>query len=327
MNKKIKKILLLFLITIFIIIILIANKHLKHKEKSINKSNATYFLQVSSDSKFRTSNKFIFTDSNGNKIKENNFIDKGDVSYTTYKDNDIYSFGPGGLYKTNIKTMDTTKLSKENVDIVKFYNNKLYYFVNLGFDKDKYASKICTKSKCQKFTFFICDFEIYGDYYYISSLDDFYIYQGDKLISKINKKALGFYSKILRINDRFFLLNKDNFYEIKNNELIKSGHNGLIKDLNFKTYTLDNKTFIYDRPLNKMFEVNLDKEVSIKENPISKKAKGYNTYSFKKNDIIFFTMDYKKNEIKVKDKDGKYLAIIMGTLNKDESVFNVYEIK
>lgn len=327
MNIKIKKILFLFLITIFIIIIVITNKCLKHKERSINKDNATYFLQVSSGSKFGTSNKFIFTDTKGNKIKENKFIDKGDVSYTTYKDNDIYTFGPGGLYKTNVKTMDTTKISNENVNIIKFYNDEIYYFVNLGFDKDKYVSKICTKSKCQKFTFFISDFEIYGDYYYILSLDDFYIYQGEKLISKINKSSLSCYSEILRINDRFFLLNKDNFYEVKNDKLIKSGNNGLIKDLNFKTYTSDNKTFVYDSSVNKMFEFNFDKGISIRENPISIKVNGYNTYSFKKNDIIFFTMDYKKNEIIVKDKDGKDLAILIGTLNKGESIFNVYEIK
>lgn len=327
MNKKIKKILLLFVITIFIIIIVITNKRLKHKERSINKDNATYFLQASSESLLKTYNRFFFTDSKGNKIKENYFIDKGDVSYTTYKDNDIYSFGPGGLYKTNIKTMDTTKLSNENVNIVKFYNNELYYYVNSGFDKGKYRSKICTKSKCQKFTFSISDFEIYGDYYYILSLDDFYIYQKEKLISKINKSTLSCYSKILRINDRFFLLNKDNFYEVKNDKLIKCGNNGLIKDLNFKAYTSDNKTFVYDWSINKMFEVKLDKEISIGENLISIKAKGYKTYSFKKNDIIFFTMDYKKNKIIVKDKDDNDLAILMGTLNKDESIFNVYEIK
>lgn len=324
-----KSIYVIILGVIFTALIVVTSIYLfnSRKNKHLIKGNASYFLQASSGSKFRTYNRFFFTDSKGNKIKENYFIDKGDVSYTTYKDNDIYSFGPGGLYKTNIKTMDTTKLSNENVNIVKFYNNELYYYVNSGFDKGKYRSKICTKSKCQKFTFSISDFEIYGDYYYILSLDDFYIYQKEKLISKINKSTLSCYSKILRINDRFFLLNKDNFYEVKNDKLIKSGNNGLIKDLNFKAYTSDNKTFVYDWSINKMFEVKLDKEISIGENLISIKAKGYKTYSFKKNDIIFFTMDYKKNKIIVKDKDDNDLAILMGTLNKDESIFNVYEIK
>lgn len=321
-----KKILVFVLVIIIIVSLILLYINTRLDEKVYD--NQVYLLQTSAMNAKNTVNKFQYYDVNGNLIKEESFKDKGDISYNCHNSNYIYSFGPGGLYETNSETMKTEKISDEDINIVKFYNNQMYYFINKGFTKDAYSSKICTKDKCIEVDFFIVDFVIYDGKYYILGLDSLYIYDDNEQLKKINTSDFNVYQKILEIDNRIFLVNEASFYEIKNDEIILFSNNGIIKDLNFKTYkNLDNIQFIFDADLKKILKIELIEDFISLTNNLDINKNLNVSYDFNLDKVIGYNVDYKTNRVIISELDNNVISEFSINISKNESVFKVYKLK
>ena len=231
-NKRSLVYILVFILIIIILVpIILMYINTRYNEKiDMEMYNQIYLLQTSNISNREgVENKFQYYDQYGNLIKEEKFKDKGDISYNCYDSNHIYSFGPGGLYKTDCNNMKTTKISEEDINIVKFYNGEMYYFVNNGFLNKAYSSTLCTPNDRIELDFFLLDFVKHNGKYYILGLDSLYIYdENGDITKKIDISSLKFYQKILEIDNRIFLINESSFYEIKNDEIIYFSTNNIM---------------------------------------------------------------------------------------------------
>ncbi|MBO5477605.1 MAG: hypothetical protein J6A15_07635 [Clostridia bacterium] len=324
---KIKKIYKFLIILLIIIIVLLIKSKSIYVFETENKQ--IYLIQISSINSGNVVNKFQYYNENGKIIKEEKFEDSGDVSYSCTNMNYIYSFGPGGLYKTDSINMETIKLSDEDINIVKFYNNKMYYFVNNGFKSNGYESKICTENECIKVDFFILDFAIYNNKYYILGMDSLYVYNvSNDLIKKIDLSDFGAYQKILEIQNKIFIVNESSFYEIKEEKIEFFSDNNIIKDLNFKSYkNSKGEQYIIDNDMKKILKIELlDNSMNIKEEKdISSQFKI--SYAFNLNERIGYRIDYEKKEIIISELNNNILAKFNINIHRNEAIFKIYKLK
>lgn len=326
-NKKSLVFILFILFLVPIIVVCINTRY--NKKIDIKMYDQIYLIQTSNISSKEVENKFQYYDQYGNLIKEEKFKDKGDISYNCYNSNYIYSFGPGGLYETDYNTMETHKISEEDVNIVKFYNEEMYYFINNGFLEGTYSSIICTPDTRIKLDFFLLDFVKYNKKYYILGLDSLYIYDDKGVaLKKINISDFKFYQKIIEIDNRIFLVNETSFYEVKNDEIAYFSDNGIIKDLNVEQYNnSDNVNLVIDNDLNRILKIELlENHISIsKFLDITSNFK--TTYDFNSKKLIQYNVDYNNKKITINELKNNSISEFNIKISKNESVFKVYKLK
>lgn len=173
MRKIYKVIVVLFVILVLFIIGVFINKR---NEYIIDENDRVYLVQISNIMDGKIANKFHYYNGKGQLIKTEEFLDKGDVSYNSVYENKIFSYGPGGLYETDVSNFLTKKLFNEDINIVHFFENEIYYYVNIGFgENNKYNGKICNKKYCLNVDTIVFDFFIDNNYTYILGLDCIYI--------------------------------------------------------------------------------------------------------------------------------------------------------
>lgn len=323
--KKNKFIIYILIIVLICIMVFILNN--LNNQKSINK-DTIYLLQTSSESLFKTSNKFKYYNKNGELIKEETFNDTGDVSYKTTINNKIYSFGPGGLYETDPNKLTTKKISKKDINIVKYYDEKLYYYVNGGYKNSSYDSQICNNENCIKNNFPITDFIINKEYTYILGLNELAIYKDKELIKFIDLTEFKPYQKFLEINNRIFIINNNEIKEIIDTTINNYSSNNYIKAINFEIYKnkLD-ETLIFDRTTNKLNVIELNNNSLTISNSYNTN-KGYRiTYSLKTEEIIQYNFDYNSKKITFKKLNKEVIDEFKIKISKNESVYMAYKIK
>ncbi len=326
-----KKGLVFILIIIIVVPIIVVCINTRYNEKiDMEMYNQIYLLQTSSISNSKEiENKFQYYDQYGKLIKEEKFKDKGDISYNCYDSNYIYSFGPGGLYKTDCNAMETQKISEEDVNIVKFYNEEMYYFVNNGFLDEVYSSTICTPDSRIELDFFLLDFVKYDGKYYILGLDSLYICDGmGVVLKKIDISDFKFYQKILEIDSRIFLVNESSFYEIKDDKIVYFSTNDIIKDLNLKQHNnSESINFIVDDDLKKILKIELLEDSISISNFLDITSNFKTTYDFNLKNLIQYNVDYNSKKITINELKNNIISEFNINISKNESVFKVYKLK
>lgn len=320
MLKKRIVVLLFFIIIIFNVCIFINNCSKKVKNRKI------YLVQISELNVKNTINKFKYYDDNGKLIKEESFSDIGDVSYYSINNDFIYSYGPGGLYKTDVNNLKTKKISEKDINIVKVFNGSMFYYENIGYKNNCYFSKICNEKGCIDTNMAVIDFAIDEDFYYVLGLDSLYIYKDSKEINKINLLNNLTYRKILNLNNDFYLLDDKNFYEINPDGLGKKYKNIAIKDSNFSVIQTNNDNiYIFDRIANTISVIDIENINILKI--FNLKVKGWFSYSFESNRPILYTVDYDGKKLLFFDIDNNKIREFAIKLNKNESIFMAYELQ
>lgn len=289
--------------------------------------NELYLIQTSTINSKNTTNKFQYYNEQGKIVKEEIFKDNGDVSYNTVYGKYVYSYGPGGLYQTNIEKYETKKLSDKDINIVHFFDNNMFYYENIGYKDNKYEGKICNNDKCIDIDFAVVDFAINNEYYYVLGLESLYIYKNDEKIQKINVSDLKLYQKILTIDNRFFIFTDKQIYEIKNEEVENINENNFIKDVNFAFYDKsNNEKFIFDKVNNKIIVIKLEKESFKKIEEYELIKSSWDSYSFSAQQPIFYSIDHDNSVLVIRDLNKKTSKIRIN-LKKNEPVFMAYKIK
>lgn len=310
-----KKRMIFFIIAVIFIIVIY-----------LKKSESVYLFQISNiNSLNKCVNKFVYYNENGKIIKEEKFNDIGDISYNYVFLDYIYSFGPGGLYETNYKKMETKKISDEDVNILKFYDNNMYYYVNNGYDSNGYAGKIYGENKVLQLNFFVVDFAVINNDYYILGFDSLYIFnKNNEFVKNIDLTNLKVYQKILEIDNRAFLLNKNSFYEIKNKDIELFDDNNIIRDLNFEYY---NNKYIFDNDTNNIYSISLkDREILLEEiTNLSPDVRIF--HDFVSDNKMQININYDNKCLKIYDLDKSLISKFNLKISKDEAIFNIYRLK
>ena len=286
-----------------------------------------YFFQVSSVDSNKVINKFLYYNSQGVLIKEDKFIDNGDVSYSSINDKYIYSYGPGGLYQTNSQNLETKKISNKDINLIHFFNDKMFYYENLGYNNEKYEGKICDDVTCLTIDFPVVDFAIDNSYYYVLGLDFLNIYKDQIRVKKIDLSTLNIFQKILKIDNHFFLLNNESIFEIYHESILEKFQNKNIIDTNFAIYDKSsNEKYIFDRLSNNVSIIKLnDDQITIK-NIFTNKSNGWISYSFRSYEPILYTVDYKTKSINIGLINQNYVIKFDIDLDEYESIFMIYEL-
>lgn len=325
MKKIYKVIVVLFVILVLFIVGTFINKK---KEYIIDEDDRVYLVQISNIMNGKTINKFHYYNGKGKLVKTEEFSDRGDVSYNSVYENKIFSYGPGGLYETDVSNFLTKKLFNEDINIVHFFENEMYYYVNIGFGEDnKYNGKICNKNNCLDVDTMVLDFFIKNNYTYILGLDCIYIYDGEKLLKQVDLAQNKPFQNLLRIGDRGFIVYQNQIMELKNSEIENFSENNILKDINFELYPNNNKNsvMLFDRNRNSIFTLSIENEI-FKEESIEKIIQNWRvSYSFKNFEIMYYIVDYNNKEIIINNNNDSIKLKIQ--LSKNDSVFKVYEIK
>ena len=320
-NKSIYIILFLLILIVVLGIYFYSNEDRSFNYKEL------YLIQTSTIDLKNTVNKFQYYNEQGKIIKEETFKDKGDVSYHTIYGKYIYFYGPGGLYQTDSETYETKKLSNKDINIVHFFDDKMFYYENIGYKENGYESKICNNDKCIDLDFAVVDFAIDNEYYYVLGWESLHIYKNDEKIKEIDVSDLKIYQKILTIDHKYFLFTDEQIYEIKNEEVNNINDNELIKDINFAFYKKSsNERFIFDKVYSKIMVIKLDHDdlKKIKEYELQKSS--WDSYSFPDQQPVTYFIDYDNSMLVIKTLDENISKVKLN-LKKNESVFMVYKLK
>lgn len=320
MMKK-KKIIIFCIIFTLLISLYLINYYMNNNSMYMN-NDSIYMLQVSGRNYNNVVNKFQYYNEDGKLLKTEQFSDIGDISYNTIYKNKIYSFGPGGLYETDSKNMKSIKLNDKDINIVKFYNEKMYFYVNGGYKEDYYDSQICSDKNCVQTNLAVVDFVVSDEYLYVLGLNSLSIFKKDSLIKKIDLSENIPYQKILELDNRFFVVNDNKILEIVKEDLLYIVDNDFIKDRNFINYN----NIVADR-ISKNITI-----MSIKNNLLSK-DKDYTylnnariTYSLNEEEMLMYKYTI-NNNVELFSLDGSTLVKFKPNILDNDSVFMVYKIK
>ena len=221
--------------------------------------------------------------------------------------------------------METKKISDEDVNILKFYDNNMYYYVNNGYDSNGYAGKIYGENKVLQLNFFVVDFAVINNDYYILGFDSLYIFnKNNEFVKNIDLTNLKVYQKILEIDNRAFLLNKNSFYEIKNKDIELFDDNNIIRDLNFEYY---NNKYIFDNDTNNIYSISLkDREILLEEiTNLSPDVRIF--HDFVSDNKMQININYDNKCLKIYDLDKSLISKFNLKISKDEAIFNIYRLK
>lgn len=293
-----------------------------------NINSEIYVAQISKIQSNKMINKFNYYDGSGKLIKEETFLDNGDISYNSIDGDCIYSYGPGGLYKTDTNILETIKLSDKDINIVKFFDGNMFYYENIGYKDNSYSSKVCGEYDCIDLNMVVVDFAIDKNYNYILGLDSLYIYKDFKLIKTIDLSHDKVYQKILNINNHFYLLSSQYLYRINNSAVEKQFENDIITDSNFLALNInDNELYIFDRNSNRLSVLKEENEAIDRMKTFDVESKWSFSFSFESDKPILFNVDYNKKELSFIDIYNKKISEFKIPLMSDESLFMAYKIK
>lgn len=152
-----------------------------NKNQEIEVTPRVFLIQYSKPD-LCTKNTLAFLNEKSEVINEKKFNKCGDISYNYTNGDLVYSMGPGGLIESDMSKLSSTKLLDDDINIVKSYEDGIYYYNNLGIVKDdNYYTKICNNKKCINHFTPVEDFEVKNNKIYVLYENELYIYDNWKL--------------------------------------------------------------------------------------------------------------------------------------------------
>ena len=236
MSNYKKILILIILLTIIIILFILYFKNLYAKEIIYIPNGIpqyiVYLNEYTSNGKNRK-DWIYYYNKNYELIKKYNFNSKEKVPNQIKIKDKIYSYGYGGIYETDLNTMQTIPINTEApVNLIKYdlYGN-IYIYQNVGYENDfsEYTSIILKNNeKYIEVNYAIVDFCIYNEYLYITVYNDISLKDGkiliykDKVLTKeIDVSLENGEGNWAILNDNIFFLSTNYAYKITNQELKK----------------------------------------------------------------------------------------------------------
>ena len=317
MKKRIIIIVSLILVIALITLCIISFYNNKRIEQELNDAQELYLVYLNGKGLFGNQNKFQLYNENGKLIKEETF--KGNNLSYEYVNNTLIHFaGLGGLYEFNIDTLSLQKLSNKNINIVKFYDDEMYYY-----DNENY--QICYNDNCIDVDMIVGDFVIKDNYLYVLG-QKLKIYENNELIEEFDYSDEKIITKIYNLNNKLLIINEYKILEIDGTTIKELTNINEEEELIY--YQDENDAnYIFDFGNQELMFVDLkeNNEYDVKEKIDITNITQAN-YDFTINSKIYYTLDL-INTLTISDLDRNVIKAFEIKKADDDTIYSVYKIR
>lgn len=317
MKKRIIIIVSIVLVITLIAVSLVISNNNKKIEQELNNAQELYLVYLNGKGLFGNKNKFQLYNENGKLIKEETFKGKN-LSYECINNNLIHFGGLGGLYEFNIDNLSLKKISNKNINLVKFYNDEMYYY-----DNEDY--QICHNDNCIDVDMAVGDFIIKDDYLYVLG-QKLKIYKNNELIEEFDYSDKKIITKIYNLNNKLLIINEYKILEIKENKVKELTNTNEVDEL-FYYQDENDDNYIFDVKNQELMFVDLkeNNEYDIKEKiDITNINQPY--YDLTTNTNIYYTLDI-INNLTIMDSNENVIKQFELKKKDNDTIYGIYKLK
>ena len=315
-----KKIIILIACLIVIIVLIAIGVNIsknKQAEEKLSTAKELYLVYLTSSGFFKDKNVFQLYNENGELVKETKLA--GNQLNASYVNKDtIYFGGFGGLYEYNKDTLNIEKSADDNISIIKFYDNEIYYYV-------QNEEKICHGDECINVDMYVGDFVLKDDYLYVLG-NKLKIYQNNELVEEYDYDDESLIIKMFNLNDSLLIINEFNILKINGKEVKKLKN---IKTdeiyLYYEDENQDNYIFDIDDQILMYVDLKDDNTYNIIEK-VDITRIYQDSYDFTTNQDTYFIING-YNKLILTDTAGKTLKEINLDVNSRDAIYGAYRLK
>ncbi len=317
MKKRIIIIASLVLVVTLIAVSVVIYNNNKKIEQELKDAQELYLIYLNGKGLLGNKNKFQLYNEDGKLIKEQTF--KGNnLNYEYINNNLIYFSGLGGLYEFNIDNLNLKKLSSKNINIVKYYNDEIYYYNDANY-------QICHNNNCINVDMKVGDFVVKDDYLYVLG-QKLKIYKNNELIEEFDYSDKKIIMQIYNLSDKLLIINEYKILEIDGTEIKELTSINEEEEIIYYKDENDNN-YIFDIVNQKLMSVDLkeNNEYDVKEKiDITNITHPY--YDFTTNTNIYYTLDV-INTLTITDLDRNIIQEFELKKSDKDIIYSIYKIR